>query len=829
MIDHTLAQTQYSADAPWGLLLLAIAVAVVPGIIINFAAGLRWRLAVIGAVPVHAGVVAVLSYLFFHLGIRTTRTTLVVGMALVAVTLFYSRMGWRRWKAWRHQRTATIETPGGEPDPTAEAGSSATALSTLHASHPRTLWRMRLIRLAQNALIPLIGIVTGTYLMLVRSVDAITGTSDGLANVYQGWDVHWHASVIRYIADTGIAASTEMGPLQNFETQTTLFYPTAWHTVAFEFMQLTGVAPVVALNVMSFVLPTVTLSLSAAGLTVAVVLGGISRHRRWRLTTRLTASIAAGLAPVIAAGVMPLYWIGYYVGFWPYLVGTTMIGCVVLLFMGVPTRPNAIIPAGLALAGAAMMHPAVVTVIVLMVLMWWLFQLVWSPEHGGGLPRSKQRPWRARMVDLVRIAVAGIFGLVLVVPQIIVGLGMTEEVDSFTDEQNVDRMTAWRTVLELQTRHAVDHGTDWWLLWIALAGAVLLLLWRRAAWVVIAQVVFIVIAVHSVKNFDGIVGTFAGIIGGLHYNTTHRLVMIVALLDVVFVAAALAALCVALAGVVFADARLARTGRQPRGRHTTVHTGTSEGWFAHATCLVASVLMAVTMWKVVDSTQTPRAGSFEWSIASARNDRLIDDDERRAYAWLAQQPHAFEGTVANNADEGSGWMYPLQGLVALNRHFLQSKVPADSAQNILFWHPNILGGGLGPGQENHANAADFAAKKLGVRFYVTSPPPMWADQELIDAQITGLWSAKGVTPVYLRGNTAIFAINAQFTDRELRAMRTDASRHGSEQLPALGAQPGAQRDSSVSGSVGNGGGAFHRPSVWDEASAQEQYHRHFRG
>ena len=47
------------------------------------------------------------------------------------------------------------------------------------------------------------------------------------------------------------------------------------------------------------------------------------------------------------------------------------------------------------------------------------------------------------------------------------------------------------------------------------------------------------------------------------------------------------------------------------------------------------------------------------------------------------------------------------------------------------------------------------------------------------------WVSEGVTPVYRKGSTAIFAVNSQFSDAELEEMVADGQEHGSDELFAL--------------------------------------------
>ena len=51
--------------------------------------------------------------------------------------------------------------------------------------------------------------------------------------------------------------------------------------------------------------------------------------------------------------------------------------------------------------------------------------------------------------------------------------------------------------------------------------------------------------------------------------------------------------------------------------------------------------------------------------------------------------------------------------------------------------------------------------------------------------LRAFWASKGVTPVYRKGSTAIFAVNSAFTKAELEQMRDDAKAHGSDTLFGL--------------------------------------------
>ncbi|WJY76964.1 hypothetical protein CBOVI_02125 [Corynebacterium bovis DSM 20582 = CIP 54.80] len=645
-------------------------------------------------------------------------------------------------------------------------------------------------------LLPVIGVVAGVVMLLARSVSVLRRAPGGLENIYQGWDVHWHASVIRYIMDTGLAGSDTMGPLQNVETGKALYYPTGWHAMGAVYQAVTGLSPVATVNITGIVLPSLCIPATAA------FLGWLAVGKRGT-----GAATTAGLAAVIVTGLLPVYFISYYVGAWPYLAGMGMVGIVVALFAVVPARPVAILPAALAFAGAGVMHPSVATVVVMLVGAWWLLWRLWAPalrpgESVWGVTGRWSRAVVVRIRDVVYLAAAALIAAVILVPQWLAGLGQAEEVDAFSDVQPVDRLGSWKLVLELQSRHAIDFGVPWVVLWAAAVGMIVLLVWRRALWVPVAYLLFAVVAVHSVKNFDGVVGDLSRAVGSMHYNTTHRLIVPVALLTAVAAAAAVAGVIRAITGGLLT--------RVFRRRHRGVAAAGS----------VTAVVLALAVGAGVVGAQERHDDGWDWSLGASREPRVITDSEMGAFRWLTTAPKAYDGLIAGNPAEGTGWMYPLYDLPSLHRHFLWPTVPEDSATNMVFWHPDLFGSGLPPEhpggapRPGYANVADFAARDLGVNYYISSPPSFFGFQKDIPEQVEGLMTAPGTTPVYKDGRTVVYAVNAAFTDEELEAMRRDTT--SPDPLPPLRTQaerPGghSQRPTAP---------WFPRPETWDRAAAE---------
>src|SRR5699024_9290388 len=158
------------------------------------------------------------------------------------------------------------------------------------------------------------------WLIIDRAVDLLLSTEHGLGDIVQGWDVHWHASTVRFIDETGIASSTMMGQLRNIETQQDLFYPSAWHAGAWVLSDVGNLTIVEATNLTGIVLSGLLLPLAVALIA-------------WRMINNrgLTAQIGAGFAGLITIASPVLFWVGNYVGAWPYVAAIGASGVVLAL------------------------------------------------------------------------------------------------------------------------------------------------------------------------------------------------------------------------------------------------------------------------------------------------------------------------------------------------------------------------------------------------------------------------------------------------------------------------------------------------------------------
>lgn len=768
----------------------------VPGFLLGWISGLKAPWAAAASVPVSFGVYGLAAWLLGQVGLRyDLRSVLVIWTLLLVIALVWRACFFtvsRRRAARRAgdfpprlrtpddpapgaapvvvlpEQTAVGGPPGSDPPtapsageetrvvtvPAAKATATAAVPSGSTAAGGGSFWRRwwngdgrRGSLLDPVWLLPAAGVLVGVYLFLQKGLEFFEDVPHGIENIFQGWDVHWHGSVIRWIMDTGVADPTRMGELQNIETNAQMYYPTAWHAGTYLLVEVLGVSPIAAINLSSIVLPGLALPLSVALIA-------------WRLVGNrgLTAQIAAGIGAIAVFASPVLFWVGHYVGAWPYLAAIAVSGIVLALFMLVPYRPLAALAAALSLAGMIQLHPAAATTVVLGLLLWWLLRLLWVPAR-------RARTWAGRigvrLRDVGLLAATGLVGVVILLPQILSGADSTEEVASFSAEEDVTRAEAWEKAFTMDTRH-VDAFTEYdptLLLWIAGIGGVALLVWRVNLWAPAFYLLSVWLTANALRPFDEPWGDWLNLVGSLHYSTAHRLVMPVALFT-------FAAAGVGVAVII----RL-------------ISLGPVKKW-ATGSAVVSVVLALVAGWGTAAwATRDEVREGAEWSITASRLDgRMVSDVDLRAFDWLAQQPGAYDGMIMGEPADGHGWMYAYNGLPSVMRHYLWPTVPRDSATDLLYWHADLLGVG-NHGDPTQENDVDRAAQELGVNYYFLSPWSFWAFQEPNWVMLDGLWHAPGTTPVYQDQNVTIFAVNQAFTDEELEQLR--APGNSPEPLPPL--------------------------------------------
>ncbi|ANE05248.1 DUF6541 family protein [Corynebacterium crudilactis] len=728
---------------------IAVLVFTVPGLVVSWVSGLKLPWAMAASIPATFGIYGLAAWVLGILEMRFDLQSVVISTLIFAAVALVWRLffvgGWllgRRKTRIRKQSLA---------DEDASAEDISVAEDPVEAPQPQGFWRSVWDYLRNGGildhrwLLPAAGALTGSWLIIDRALKLLLSTEHGLGDIVQGWDVHWHASTVRFIDETGIASSTMMGQLRNIETQQELFYPSAWHAGAWVLSDVANLSIVEATNLTGIVLSGLLLPLAVALIA-------------WRLVNNrgLTAQIGAGLAGLITIASPVLFWVGNYVGAWPYVAAIGAAGVVLALFMSTPAVPVRIFAAALAFMGMFQLHPAPATIVIMVLLFWWLLKLIWVPSRKV---KGSKAGLGIRVKDVSILALTGIIGVALMLPQVISGSEQTEEVLSYSAEEQVTRSESWLISIFMDTRHVDFFGTIDILpvLIFAAIGGVIALVWRGNLWALVFYGASVALTANSLKPFGEPWGDWLNIIGGLHYSTGHRLIMPVALFT--FAAAGIGAA---------AAIRVICLG--PIKKFAAVSG-------------VVSVVMALVIAVPLQTWAKDfvQEGS-ETTILAPHDDRMVNDNDLAAWDWLIQQPRAAEMNIMGDPADGNGWMYAYNGLHSVSRHYAWPAAGEGSATAMLFWWPQLLGTGT-DGNPDQINDVDLAARDLNVGYFMISPWTFWDFQIPNFRQIDLLWETPGVTPVYKKGDSVIFAINDQFTDAELDQMRKPGN--SPELLPEL--------------------------------------------
>lgn len=593
--------------------------------------------------------------------------------------------------------------------------------------------------------LPGAGVVVGAWMLIAKQLELQSNVPGQLNNIVQGWDIQWHVNAVRFIVEEGIASPTRMGELQNPETRIDLFYPSAFHAATALFASAGDLAPVEAVNLASIVLPSLALTAGAAGLAWAMARG-----------RGMVAQIAAGLAAIAVYASPVLVWIPDFVGMRPYIVAIGLSGLVIALFHQVPRDRALALPTLFAFLGMMQVHPSAVLVVVLAVLLYWLTYLVWRPD-------------RSRVSDVLWLAIPALGATVAFLPQLIVGQTQAEEVNTWDASENVTAGEAWEKAFMMDTRHVGSFfpGFDpTILLWLAGFGAIAMVVWRGQVWAPIFYGLMTASAAHALHPFDSMWEPLLTLLGSPHYNSAHRIITVVAL-TVIAGAAVGAAVIIR----VFTLAPVAaRYGTRP---------------WVWGTSIASAILAVLVGWGTGVWASTVAVDGAKMSFDSSRlNDRMVDDDQLKAYAWLASRPETQEGLVMGESTDGYSWAYATGGVPTVARHYLWPNGGMGVDSNLLADRAGQLGAGE-RGRPDETSPADEAAAHLNVRFIVSSGNTFWPGPKNWQVD-KALWTTPGVTPVYQRGLVTIFAVNEQLSAEQITELQRDAvANGGSTELPEL--------------------------------------------
>lgn len=702
-----------TAVAAW----FAVAFFLLPGFVVGWVSGLRAPAAVAAALPVTFGIAGLGAWMW---GWTSAPFNLWTGAVSFIVALLAAA-------AWRYAFVRKARRGG--------------QVSWRRALFPGGPARGGVAGLYWA--LPAAGVVVGAYLLISNRLEWLLRLPQGTYNIVQGWDVQWHANLVRFIMDTGVASPTRMGELQNVETHTQLLYPSAYHAGIALFGEAAGLEPLPALNIASTVLPGIAFPLTMACLVFAFLRATGTTGSRM-----LTAQIAAGLAPILVYALPQVVWIPEYVGMWPYLFGIALTGIVIWQFLSVPSHRAGAFATALGFLGLLQVHPSPVTVVVVAVVLFWLTSTLIRPE-------------RTRISDTLWLALPAVAGGVMFLPQALAGSTQAGEVASWQPEEDLGVDGAWGKAFLMDTRHVQEFFPAFdptvWLV-LAAAGAVVCVVWRFQVWPALFYVVSLLATMNALDPFDNGLGEALAVIGNLHYSTGHRLVMPVAMAVAAGAAIAIAA---AIRLVTLAPAAQ-RYGKGIR---------------ASAAASVAVAVVAGAVAVTVVRAQADEGAKAAY-VSPRSNDRMVDADDLAAFSWLATQPAAFEGLTIGDPADGYSWLYAATGVPTVARHYLWPAGGRGSDFEKLFWQADALG-------EGEHNVVDQAAEDLNVKFFMISPGSFWSYQISRYELLRALWASDGVTPVFRKGDTAIFAVNAAFDASELKDMQRDALEHGSDELYEL--------------------------------------------
>lgn len=614
-------------------------------------------------------------------------------------------------------------------------------------------WRHRSIA-DPSWLLPGAGVVAGVWLLVAKLLELQANVPGQLDNIVQGWDVQWHANAVRFIMEEGIASPTRMGELQSPDTHTPLFYPSAFHAAAALLGHAAQLGPVAAMNVASIVAVGLAVPGGAAGFAWAVARG-----------RGMVAQIAAGIAPIAIYASPVLVWVSDFVGMRPYIVAVGLSGIVVALFLHVPRYRSLALPTLFAFLGVLQVHPAAVTVVVLAVVLYWATYLVWVPD-------------RTRLTDAAWLAIPALGGTVAYLPQLLAGQSQAEEVQGWEARENVTTAEAWTKAFMMDTRHVEEffpHYDPTLILWLAGFAGLAMVMWRGQVWAPLFYALMVATTANAMHPLENVWEPLLTFLGSAHYNSAHRTVTAVALIlygaAAVGVAVLIRVMCLGPVGK--------RAGTRPWL------------WSTTAASAVVAVLVGwnAASW-AADRTDEGATEAFE---KSRLDDRMIDDDQLAAFAWLASRPEAQEGLVMGESTEGYGWMYAIDGVPTAARHYLWPGGGIGTNSAILADHSALLGAGYA-GKKTAPNPVDEAAERLDVRFIISTGNTFWGEPSNWQVD-KALWTAPGVTPVYQHNRVTIFAVNEKFSASELAELQKDAQDNGgSDEIPALAPtqQPGAE-------------------------------------
>lgn len=560
-------------------------------------------------------------------------------------------------------------------------------------------------------------------------------TSRGFDNISQVWDALWHANLIRFIAETGVASPIRTGELINSDNHAAHFYPDAWHALVALAEPLTGIFGMRAgyprlYNIASVATPAIILPISAAALAWQLARGKLGERR-----AAYGASAAAA-----ASALFPSLYEEEAFGSVPSVAAIALAPVVAVLVMSCVRDRSRLPIAALSLAGVLSAHPSAAVVVALLVLAWWATTLVWSPAS-------------SRLKDFAVLAAAPLGAGAALAPMAVGLRSASSETEAFPFYWYDLGLTHAQAVLRtagLVTRTADEgvpfaHRAHLLLPLLAVAAVGLLAaVWLRQWWAPALWAGFVVVAANDLVPFgpgacnpyplcgplplgpDGKPSSDWPLftlpwaldkVSGSFYHDPHRLAEVLTLFALGFFGVG----CSVALGCADRLASLVPGARN---------------WASPAAFGIAIALVLAYGHRV-----EAERGAL---ASSSRTDWLVGPEDVKAYHWLAEQPGARGSTILNQLEQGTGWMYAEAGLKPMFAHYRSPSFSDDQA--CVYWFAASAG--------SDWRVAD-AMRRLRVRYLFESPPNYWPDHPDPFAHLVG---APGVRPIYHDGPVTVYEL-----------------------------------------------------------------------
>lgn len=455
-----------------------------------------------------------------------------------------------------------------------------------------------------------LGVLAGAVLGAVTIRRALRG----LDSVHQGWDAGFHANAIRFITDTGDAAPSALGAINNYE-DATFFYPNAQHILTSIVGQLTGASVPALLNVQMMLLPGI------AGLGLAVLIRAFGGR----------VALAASVPLVLASFTGFPYGLLSRGPLLPYATGAALVPAfLALLNRALDQRStSAVLATAIAGAGLLAVHPssaltAAIFTVALLVHRW----------------RSGRTNARGREVaTLLGVAVVGLAaGFPFVVGTIGIGEGGAA----------VDwpaRKNAWEAFSGLVTLNQTGDGPQLLLVGLFAVGVWALRDIRQLWWWLAGASVFAALFV-TVSSTDA---PLTETLTQPWWNDKWRLLALVSLSMAVVAAHGV---------VVVGDALAALANRRlsPRATTSRLRVGV-------ATVAVLATFGAISNVFYLGENEAEVNNNY-------RSRHTVTPDEQTAMRRLAELTGPDE-RVMNDPGDGSAWMYALEGIRPIFGHVIE--------------------------------------------------------------------------------------------------------------------------------------------------------------